>query len=131
MDGLQICEPEARVWGPLISSNVRETNIKLEGDAEALSIGLPADIGGLVQYNTNTDFGAVLMCDDEVVIEGYDFRNPFLAWLKRNSKELLKNYPDLKKYGVCAVTWTYSSTNIHIKAWANAGTAVTLGFNLV
>lgn len=130
IDGLQMCEPETRVWGPLVSSNVRETNVKLEGDVDALGLGLPADIGGIVQFSTNTDFGAVLMCDNEVVAEGYDLRNPFLVWLKENSKALLKSYPDLKKHGVCAVTWTYSSTNIHINVWENAATTVTVGFKL-
>lgn len=121
-------DPDSRFWSPLVSSNVKETGVALEGDLGGASLGLPVDVGGAVQYRTSTDFGAVLMCDSSVVAEGYDYRNPFKVWLKMNAKKLLVKYPDLKKYGVCVVTWTYSSTNIHINAWDNPGNEVVLGF---
>jgi hypothetical protein len=113
-----------------VSSNVKENRINLEGDLNGLSFGFPVDVGGVIHYSTKSDFGAVLMCDTEVVSEGYDFRSPFLQWIKKNSRTLLANYPDLKKHGVCAVTWTYSASDIHINAWTNSDNTVTVGFKL-
>lgn len=125
---LQRSDPDSRRWGPRVSSNVNATNIELGGEINAQSLGLPVGIAGAVQYSTNADFGAVLMCDDDVISEGYNFRNPFLDWLKKNSKNLLADYPDLKKHGVCATTWTYSASDIHINAWTNSATILTIGF---
>lgn len=87
----------------------------LSGDGAAAALGLPVDIGGAVKYSTKSDFGAILMCDSDVVMEGYDLRAPFKKWLKANSKKLLENYGELEKYGVIAATWTYSSDDIYIK----------------
>lgn len=104
---LHLSNLDLRLWGLRMSSNVKEKSIKLEGAADVLSLGLPADIKRVLQYTTNTDFGAVLICDDEVIAEGYEFPDPFRAWLLKNSGALLVDSSDLKKHGVCTVTWTY------------------------
>jgi hypothetical protein len=121
-------DPDPKRWGPLKSSHVVDTSINLSADIDTEALGLPDDIGGVVKYHTGADFGAVLMCDNEVVAEGYEIRNPFKEWLKENAKRLVKNHPDLRDYGVCVVTGTYSSTDIHITAWDNPHNEVALGF---
>lgn len=72
----------------------------------------------------------MLMCDGEVVSEVFDFRDPFLVWMKRNAKALFGRYPDARKHGICTATWTYSATDIHIKAWEGGDNSVTVGFNV-
>ncbi len=59
-----------------------ETSLELEAAAGAAAIRLPVDDGGVVQYSTSGDFRAVLFCDADVVSEGFDFRDPFLAWIQ-------------------------------------------------
>ncbi|KAF2263249.1 hypothetical protein CC78DRAFT_534135 [Lojkania enalia] len=121
---------DVRRFGPLTSSGTATTGVELEAGVGATAFGLPVDVSCVLKYSTPGDFGAVLMCDSDVVSEGFDFRDPFLVWLKQNAKALFAKYPDVKKHGICAVTWTYSSTDIHINAWEGANNSVTVGFKL-
>ncbi|KAJ2978101.1 hypothetical protein NUW58_g7602 [Xylaria curta] len=130
LGNLQRAKPDMRCYGPLTASDVSKTDVALGVGADASTMGLPLDVGGIVSYGTAGSFGAVLVCDGDVASEGFDFRNPFLAWLKRNANMLFSNYPDTKKYGVCIATWTYSTTNIHISAWEGASHSVTVGFTV-
>jgi len=120
-------ERKPEQWGPKTASTVKETTIKLGGDVDAASLGLPLDVGGAVQYSSASDFGAILMCDDKVVPKGFDERKPFLLWLKSNSKALLKQFPDLKDYGVIVATWTYSASQIYIHVWEDKDKTVVVG----
>ncbi|SPO00098.1 uncharacterized protein DNG_02950 [Cephalotrichum gorgonifer] len=104
---VQRAGPDTRRLGPLTASGVAET-----------SIGLEAGVG------------AVLICDAEVVAEGFDFRDPFVVWLRRHAARLFARYPDARKHGLCAATWTYASTDIHINAWQGADNRVVVGFDL-
>ncbi|KAK4155842.1 hypothetical protein C8A00DRAFT_13152 [Chaetomidium leptoderma] len=123
-------DPDARFWGPKVSSKSTETTLSLASSADALALGLPLEVGGAVEYQSKADFGAVLLCDDAVVADGFDVRDPSLAWLKRNSAALLADFPDLKRHGVCVATWTYSATSVHINAWEGTGRKVVLGFKV-
>lgn len=125
-----LSDPDLCTWGPLESSTVRGRDIQLNADVDALSLGLPVDIGGAVGYTTQTDFGAVLMCDDKVESRGFDERHPFSMWLKKHSKALLAKWPDIKKHGIIATTWTYTAENIYIQAWNDKSREVLLGFKL-
>ncbi|KAH6843409.1 hypothetical protein B0I37DRAFT_217358 [Chaetomium sp. MPI-CAGE-AT-0009] len=127
---LQRSEPDTRRYGPLTADKVTETSVELEAGVGAAAVGLPVDASGVVKYSTSGGFGAVLLCEDAVVSEGFDFRDPFLAWLQRHAKTLFAKYPDAKKHGLYAVTWAYSSTDIAITTWENAEGGVTLGFEL-
>ncbi|KAK8121520.1 hypothetical protein PG999_005640 [Apiospora kogelbergensis] len=124
---LQRSEPDTRRYGPLAGDKVTGTNVELEAGLGAAAVGVPAEVRGVVRYSTAGGFGAVLLCGDEVTSEGFDFRDPFLAWLQRHAKVLLTKYPDAKKHGLCAVTWTYSSTDIGITTWESSEGSVTVG----
>ncbi|GAB1312086.1 hypothetical protein MFIFM68171_02296 [Madurella fahalii] len=126
---VQPSEPDTRRLGPLTASGVAETSVNLEAGVGATALGLPLDVGGVLQYSTSGDFGAVLMCDAEVVVEGFDFRDPFVVWLKRHAGQLFARYPEARKHGVCAVTWTYASADIHINTWQSADNRVVVGFD--
>ena len=125
-----LSDPDFRAWGPLTSSTVKSNRLKLKGEADALSLSLPVDVGGAVEYSTKTNFGAVLMCDDKVESRGFELRRPFLAWLKQNSKVLLGKWPDVGEHGVIAATWTYSAVKVYIHAWEDAGKTVAVGFKV-
>lgn len=123
-------EPDSRFWGPRVSNKHTEVSIALETEAGALALGLPVDVGGAIEYQSKTDFGAILMCDDAVVADGFDVRDPFLSWLKKNSAALLADFPDVKKHGVCIATWTYSAASVHVNAWQGAEQKVVVGFKV-
>ncbi|KAK3377718.1 hypothetical protein B0H63DRAFT_524993 [Podospora didyma] len=127
---LQSNGPDTRRWGPLAASDVSASSVELEAGAGAAVLGLPVDLGGALSFSTAGGAGAVLMCDDDVVSEGFDFRDPFLVWLKQNARLLFAKYPDLKKHGVCVATWTYSSEDIHISVWESGEHSVAVGFNV-
>lgn len=124
---LQRSPPDTRRYGPLTADNVTETKVELEAGVGAAAVGLPAEVGGVVKYSTAGGFGAVLLCGDEVMSEGFDFRDPFLLWLQDHAKVLFAEYPDAKKHGLCAVTWTYSSADVGITTWENSEGGVTVG----
>ncbi|KAF4336697.1 hypothetical protein FBEOM_9443 [Fusarium beomiforme] len=127
---LRPSEPDIRRFGPLLSNKTAETSLDLEAGVGAAAMGLPVDVSGAVKYSTSNEFGAVLVCEKDVVSEGFDLRQPFSAWLEKNAKSLFKEYPDGKKHGFYAVTWTYSSTDIHISAWDGSSINATVGFKV-
>lgn len=71
-------------------------------------LALPATVGGAIEYACEGDFGAILTCDDAVVNEGLNIREPFLSLLKRNSAVP----PDLRTRGVDVSAWTYSASSV-------------------
>ncbi|KAL8393902.1 hypothetical protein RB595_003600 [Gaeumannomyces hyphopodioides] len=125
---LQPSEPDVRQLGPLKSESVAETSVELEAGVGAVPAGLPVDVGGALRYSSSGGFGAVLLCGADVVSEGFDFRDPFRAWMQRHAKALFASYPDAKKHGLCAVTWTYSSVDIGIATWENTKGSAVVGF---
>ncbi|KAH6839481.1 hypothetical protein B0I37DRAFT_386554 [Chaetomium sp. MPI-CAGE-AT-0009] len=126
----QRAELEVRQFGPLTASGVTETSIALEAGVGAAALGLPLEVGGVLQYSTSGGFGAVLMCDTDVVTEGFDFRDPFVVWLRSHAAQLFKRYPEAREHGLCAATWTYASTDIYINAWQSADNTVVVGCDL-
>ncbi|KAJ3941074.1 uncharacterized protein N0V96_008951 [Colletotrichum fioriniae] len=127
---LQRSPPDPRRYGPLTADKVTETSVELEAGVGGAAVGLPVEVGGVFKYSTAGSFGAVLLCEDEVVSEGFDFRDPFLAWLQIHTKVLFSKYPDAKKHGLCAVTWTYSSADVGITTWDSSEGSATVGFDV-
>ncbi|KAJ8133270.1 hypothetical protein O1611_g356 [Lasiodiplodia mahajangana] len=123
----QRADPKMRRYLPLTASSVLTTDIALRVNCDATAPSPPLDVSGVISYSTGGDFGAILVCDTEVVAEGFDFRDPFKVWLQRNAKLLFSKYPDAEKHGLCVATWTYSTTDIHISTWEGAGNSVTVG----
>lgn len=96
-----------------MSNGVDEKSINLSGGVDGTSFGLPASVGMVTEYSTKTDFGAVLMCDGDVVVEGYDVRKPFERWVRENMVALAK-IEELREHGVVCSTWTFSSESVHL-----------------
>jgi len=125
-------QPDVRRLGPLTADRVHKTELALEaglGAGALAAAGLPVDVGAAVRYSTSGEFGAVLLCRGDVVSEGFDFREPFLAWLQVNAKVLFRRYPDARKRGsgLCVATWTYSAEDIGIAAWESSEGGVAVG----
>jgi hypothetical protein len=120
--------PDPRRWDPLVSNDVEEKSINLGAGVDGTSFGLPASVGVVAEYSTKTDFGAVLMCDGEVVVEGYDVRKPFERWVRENKAALAK-VEELREHGVVCSTWTFSSESVHLNVWQNSDNTVRVGCN--
>ncbi|KAH8903390.1 hypothetical protein BR93DRAFT_885494 [Coniochaeta sp. PMI_546] len=118
--------PDKRRWGPLTSNHVSERNVQLGAGVDGTSFGLPASVSIVTEYSTKGGFGAVLMCDNDVVVEGYDVRGPIERWIRENRLALAKIL-DLKEHGVVCSTWTYSSENVHLNVWEDSETKVVVG----
>ncbi|CAG7555140.1 unnamed protein product [Fusarium equiseti] len=127
---LRPSKPDVCLYGPMLSKSTAKTEVSLEAGVGAAAMGLPVDVSGAVKYSTSDEFGAVLVCENEVISEGFDLRQPFVTWLEENAKSLFKDYPDAKRLGLYAVTWTYSSTDIHISAWNGQSNDATVGYKV-
>ncbi|KAH7235535.1 hypothetical protein BKA59DRAFT_532974 [Fusarium tricinctum] len=124
---LRPAEPNVCRFGPKTSNNTTETSIDLEAGVGAAAMGLPVDVNGALKFSTSSEFGAVLVCENDVVEEGFDLRQPFNTWLENNAKALFKEYPELKEHGLYAVMWTYSTTGIHLSVWNDKSNHATVG----
>ena len=118
--------PDSRHWDPLISNDVDAHSVNAGAGVDAASFGLPASVGVVTEYSTSSNFGAVLMCDGDVVVEGYDVRGPFERWVRENRKELAK-VDELRKHGVVISTWTFSSESVHLNVWSSGENRVRVG----
>ncbi|KAK8031274.1 hypothetical protein PG990_001008 [Apiospora arundinis] len=123
-------DPDRMKLGPVVSGTVRGTEVALASEAEAAALGLPLDVSGVIEYASEDSFGAILMCDDEVVIERYDVRDPFVRWLKKNHRAILRRHRDVTRYGVCIALNTWSAQHVFIRTWSGAGHSVRVGFKV-
>ncbi len=113
---LHLRAPDTRRWDPLSNSEVKEQRLTLEAGVDGMDFGLPANVSFATEYNTMTDFGAVLMCEGDVVVQAYDVRGPFEQWV-RDNKVALAKVPELRAYGIVCSTWTYSCELLSLTMW--------------
>ncbi|KAF2809169.1 uncharacterized protein BDZ99DRAFT_533772 [Mytilinidion resinicola] len=111
--------PDVAHWDPRPSSAVAEKSTNLSASVDGSSFGLPASVGVVTEYSTKADFGAVLMCDGDVIVQGYDVRKPFERWVREN-KEALAKVDELREHGIVISTWTYLSESVHLNVWQNS-----------
>ena len=97
--------PRKHKWGPKISNAVTYTKTGLKAGASAAPAGIPADASVLFDYQSSTDFGAILVCPETVVQEGYYHEEPFRKWAIDNAKAILTAQPDAKTNGFCQINW--------------------------
>lgn len=122
-------EPDLQTWGPVKSANVAENKITLSGEADAAALGIPVGFGGAVEYESTSNFGAVLMSDVDVEVTGFDVRGPFIKWLEENAATIRKNHKrELGSRTLHAVIGIYASTDIFIHVMSDRGRKVVVGF---
>ena len=68
------------------------------------------------------------MTEPNVWREGYYHDSPFEAWVKKNSKTLLRMRPEIKEHGLWVVKWTYTTKSCALNAWKDKDQLLTLGF---
>lgn len=122
-------DPDTQTWGPVKSANVAETKITVSGEADAAALGIPVGFGGAVEYESTSNFGAVLMSDVDVEVTGYDVRGPFIKWIEDNAATIRKNHKtEIGSRTLHAVIGIYASTDIFIHVMSDRGRKVVVGF---
>lgn len=122
-------DPDLQKWGPVKSANVAENKIALSGDADAAALGIPVGFGGAMEYESTSNFGAVLMSDVDVEVTGYDVRGPFIKWLEENAATIRKNHKrEIGSRTLHVVIGIYASTDIFIHVMSDRGKKVVVGF---
>ncbi|KAK6834168.1 hypothetical protein PG987_008862 [Apiospora arundinis] len=124
------CSRERKKLGPVESRSVKSNAITLKSQADAVAMGLPVDVGGVVEYVTEASFGSVLMCDDEVEVECFSQRDNLVRWLEENHQAILKLHRDVKDHGIYAVRTTTSAKHVSIRSWSGAGQKISVGYKL-
>ena len=117
-------------WGPKKSSSVNLSKVGLEAGVSTIAAGFPASVKLVLDFESTSDYGAVLHCPEQVICEGYH-RRGLLQWAKKNAKALLKVAPDIEEEGeFWIVTDTYATTDVWVNAWTGRGKHVMMGFNV-
>lgn len=119
-----------RRWGPKTSSAVVGKKTHIEAGASALPAGVPLDASVLWTYSHASDFGAVLLCSDDVVNEGIRQKSPYSRWALKNAKAISKAFPDVKAHGFFIVTSTWSTSAVSTTAWSNPSKQIEVGVKL-
>lgn len=122
--------PKSMRWGPRYTQSVKYNRYQADVGANGLPAGIPAEAKLLIKFELGTDFGAVLMCDSEVKMEGYHHLAPFRDWARKNAEKLLAKFPDIYETGFFIAVSTYSTNEVYINSWSDKSQSVTLGFKL-
>jgi hypothetical protein len=70
-------KPRRHTWGPKQSIGVTAKKLSATLGASGASAGIPAEASVAFEFSTSTDFGALLLCPDKVLQEGYYHEEPF------------------------------------------------------
>jgi hypothetical protein len=82
----------------------------------------------MVEFNLNSDFGAVLLCEGDVTRRGYDHAEPFRQWIRANASKLLATFPkEIRAHGLYVVLTTYTTQAALMNSWHSQSHKVTLG----
>lgn len=94
--GLARIPSRTHTWGPKKSTSVSCTKPAITAGVSALPAAIPVGASIVLDFQTSSNFGAVLHCPQTVVEEGYFHRNPFLDWAKSNAAAILSSQPEVK-----------------------------------
>jgi hypothetical protein len=120
--------PSKRFWGPKCTETVEDKGTTISAGVSGLPAGIPAGASFLIQFTLHSDFGAVLMCKDEVHKQGYEHADPFKDWAKANATKIAKALPSVRKYGFYIAIATHSAKEVFINGMMRQGRTVALGF---
>lgn len=120
-----------RYWGPKTSDSINIKLTEVKAGTSGLPAGIPADVSVLWTYSHSADFGAILLCPEEVALAGFSQKSPFREWARENAQLILKNAPDAKEHGIFIITSTYSTTEVFTTAWRNNQNIVEVGAKAV
>ncbi|RKK69811.1 hypothetical protein BFJ69_g12388 [Fusarium oxysporum] len=116
--------PAEAVWEETTSEGVTTVKVKtdLGGGSDSFK--------GVVKFGleSSLESGAVLLCNTAVFRQGYAHEDCFRKWAKENLATILKNCPDVKRYGFYVVRTTWTSEDVWINTWTASQKEVTIGF---
>lgn len=124
--------PIKHEWGPKTSSSVACSNLGANAGASTLPAGFPAEVNLVLEFQSSSEFGAVLHCPKSVIEEAYyqNQRHLFKNWAKQNAQKLLELWPEVKKHGFWVVMSTYSTTDVWLNAWRGREKQIHMGFSV-
>jgi hypothetical protein len=114
------------IWKETTSEGVTSTTIKLDAGADATMAAATANFG----LEKSIQSGAVVLCNTPVFRQGYAHEEPFRRWGKENAKTILKNCPDVKRYGFFIARTTWVSEDVWINAWTASQKTVSIGLEI-
>ena len=116
-----------RRWGPKTSSSVIQKETRIDASVSGASASVPVNASILWTYSHSSNFGAILLCPEDITNEGYRQKSPFRSWATSNAKSLFKNCPDVKEHGFFIITSTWHTTEAFTTAWSNPTNQVQIG----
>ena len=114
-------------WKPKPSRYVTSSSFAIDANISADQLGLPVGCTTAFKYHSSRDFGAILLCEAEVLEERYFHESPFRKWLKTNLETILKKVEDVREHGVYIVTKTFSTNKCSINVWTEKSNEVIIG----
>ncbi|OCK91922.1 uncharacterized protein K441DRAFT_615469 [Cenococcum geophilum 1.58] len=122
--------PSSMRWGPRYSQSVKYNRYDVDLGANGVPAGIPAEAKIVIKFDLGSQFGAVLICDSEVKMQGYHHLAPFRDWARKNAEKILNKFPDVYERGFFIAVSTYSTKDVYINSWSDKSQSVTLGFKL-
>ncbi|KAF9032346.1 hypothetical protein BJ165DRAFT_1358008 [Panaeolus papilionaceus] len=115
-------------WGPKVSNKTRAIAMELSAGVSPAP-GIPVTASTVFKYTSDLDTGAILLTDPPITHERFYHESPFKQWVKQNSLTILKQWPEVKTYGLWVVTSTYSTQRCAINLWNKKGCGLHIGFS--
>jgi len=115
-------------WGPKTSSGVRERKIEFSGGLNPIP-GFPVTASAVFSYSTDKDDGAILLTNSPITFERYYHSTPFKTWCKENALHILKNWEEVKEYGLWIITSVHSTKKCAINMWQTRRREFKVGFD--
>lgn len=96
---LALMPPQEMAWGPKASRRMKYTKIQASGSVPGQATGTPVSVSVRYDFQSLSDFGAILHCPDKVQHQGYYHRDVFLKWAQGNAAKIMEKFPDVKNDG--------------------------------
>ena len=109
-------------WDLLTSNSTFCTKDAIGAGVSALPAGVPVGASIILDYQTSSDFGALLHCPEEVVEDGYFHHDVFSRWAKENAEQILQTQPEVKSKFVWVVTGVWATSDPgSMRGWGTKG----------
>ncbi|PPR07967.1 hypothetical protein CVT24_002646 [Panaeolus cyanescens] len=115
-------------WGPKVSSTAKATALDLTVGLP-VAPGIPVNVSTVFKYTSDLDTGAILLTESPITHERFYHESPFKNWIKKNSLNILKIWPEVRTYGLWVVTSTFATQRCAINLWSKKGQGLHVGFS--
>lgn len=91
--------------------------------------GIPLDISALYEYETNNEFGALLLTKSPVVKRALYRDEPIKIWVQGNALRIKEQWPEVASEGLFIATSTFSTSEASTNFLRSKGQKVSVGFS--